>query len=115
MYPMPQAFVSTGYKSLVRKGVERKAAAFFPGAWATLKEHLLALGADAVLLKGPCQVQAEGMLQRWGLQLFRESLNAFPDLVAGLVQAVLGSVAVDPDVPRERSQWERTFRCHYRS
>lgn len=40
-------------------------------------------------------------------------MDTFPDLVAGLVQAVLGSVVVDPDVPRERSQWERTFGCYY--
>lgn len=42
-----------------------------------------------------------------GLQLPGEALRAFPDLMAGLVQPVLGRVVVDPDVPWERPQWER--------
>lgn len=56
MYPVAQAFISTCYKSLVWKGVKRKAAAFFTRAWATLKDHLLALGVDGVSLKGPREV-----------------------------------------------------------
>lgn len=63
------------------------------------------LGVAVVSSKGLRRLRPED-----GLQLFREALDAFPDLVAGLVQAVLGGVVVDPDVPGERTQRERLLR-----
>lgn len=47
-----------------------------------------------------------------GLQIPGEALHAFPDLVAGFVQPVLGCVVVDPDVSWEWPQWERPLWFH---
>lgn len=114
VYPAPRAFNSTGYRSVVWEGVKREAAAAFARAWAMLEGPLPARGVDAVFLKGRRQLGAEDVLQRRHqhrrVQPVSEQLNPFPDLVAGLVQAVRGSVLMDPGVPRDRSQGELTLR-----
>lgn len=48
MYPVPQAFVSAGYSSLLRNSAKRKGADSSAGAWAMLEGHLLALGSGGV-------------------------------------------------------------------
>lgn len=56
MNPVAQAFLVRGYKSLVPEGVERRAPAFFPRAWATLQDHLPALDVSGVCSEGRGQI-----------------------------------------------------------
>lgn len=87
---MLQLSASRGYEGSVEPGTEGKAGGHsptvgtIPAPWGTR------------------WVRADD-----GLQLPGEALRAFPDLMAGLVQPVLGRVVMDPDVPWERPQWER--------
>lgn len=73
VHPVPQAFMSTGYQSLVRKGVKRKAGAALTRAWVMVRDRSPALGIAGVPSQGPRLLRAESTRQWWhqprGLQL----------------------------------------------